>query len=147
MMLTTIDFLVGEKNQPGNKIGECMHNILEVIHKFSPWLLLWLEKRCILSFLRRQWSVFLTWEKAYELPADQETDIGILCCSFITQLPTVIQTAHLLTQFYTVYCLPLNGNIFSQASFLALVNKLMELKKYTSHHGMIQSILLFSFYL
>ena len=40
MMLTTIDFLVGEKNQPGNKIGECMHNILEVIHKFSPWLLL-----------------------------------------------------------------------------------------------------------
>ena len=122
MMLTTIDFLVGEKNQPGNKIGECMHNILEVIHKFSPWLLLWLEKRCILSFLRRQWSVFLTWEKAYELPADQETDIGILCCSFITQLPTLIQTAHLLTQFYAVYCLPLNGNIFSQASLLASVN-------------------------
>ena len=50
-MLTTIDFLVGEKNQPGNKIGECMHDILEVIHKFSPWLLLWLEKRCILSSL------------------------------------------------------------------------------------------------
>ena len=119
MMLTTIDFLVGEKNQPGNKIGECMHNILEVIHKFSPWLLLWLEKRWILSFLRRQWSVFLTWEKVYELPADQETDIGILCCSFITQLPTLIQTAHLLTQFYAVYCLPLNGNIFSQAGLLA----------------------------
>ena len=38
----------------GNKIGECMHNILEVIHKFSPWLLLWLEKRWILSFLQRQ---------------------------------------------------------------------------------------------
>ena len=81
------------------------------------------------------------------LPADQKTDIGILCCSFIIQLPTLIQTAHLLTQFYAVYCLPLNGNIFSQASLLALVNKLMELKKYTSHHGMIQSILLFSFYL
>ena len=52
------------------------------------------------------------------LPADQETDIGILCCSFITQLPTLIQTAHLLTQFYAVYCLPLNGNIFSQAGLL-----------------------------
>ena len=103
MMLTTIDFLVGEKNQPGNKIGECMHNILEVIHKFSPWLLLWLEKRCILSFLRRQWSVFLTWEKAYELPADQETDIGILCCSFITQLPTMIQTAHLFWHNFMQY--------------------------------------------
>ena len=99
------------------------------------------------SYLKRQRSVFLTWEKAYELPADQETDIGILCCSFITQLPTLIQTAHLLTQFYAVYCLPLNGNIFSQAGLLALVNKLMELKKYTSHHGMIQSILLSSFYL
>ena len=148
MMLTTIDFLVGEKNQPGNKIGECMHNILEVIHKFSPWLLLWLEKRCILSFLRRQWSVFLTWEKAYELPADQETDIGISCSSFIAQLlNTDPDCPPLLTQFYAVYCLPLNGNIFSQASFLALVNKLMELKKYTSHHGMIQSILLSSFYL
>ena len=103
MMLTTIDFLVGEKNQPGNKIGECMHNILEVIHKFSPWLLLWLEKRWILSFLRRQWSVFLTWEKAYELPADQETDIGISCSSFIAQLlNTDPDCPPLLTQFYAV---------------------------------------------
>ena len=100
------------------------------------------------SYLKRQRSVFLTWEKAYELPADQETDIGILCSSFIAQLlNTDPDCPPLLTQFYAVYCLPLNGNIFSQASLLALVNKLMELKKYTSHHGMIQSILLSSFYL
>ena len=72
-----------------------MHNILDEIHKFSPWLLLWLEKRFILSSLLRQWSVFLTWEKGYELPANQETDIGISCRSFIAQLPTLIQTAHL----------------------------------------------------
>ena len=53
------------------------------------------------------------------LPADQETDIGISCRRFIAQLPTLIQTAHLLTQFYAVCCLPLNGNIFSQAGLLA----------------------------
>ena len=72
-----------------------MHNILGEIHKISLWLLLWSEKRCILSSLQRQWSVLLTWEKAYELWANQETDIGISCSSFIAQLPTLIQTAHL----------------------------------------------------
>ena len=72
-----------------------MHNILDEIHKISLWLLLWLEKRCILSSLQRQWSVLLTWEKAYELRANQETDTGISCSSFIAQLPTLIQTAHL----------------------------------------------------
>ena len=57
------------------------------------------------------------------LPADQETDIGISCSRFITQLPTLIQTCPpLLTQYvqYIVY-------LFSQASFLALVNRLMGL--------------------
>ena len=75
-----------------------MHNIQNEIHKFSPWLLVWLEKRCILSSqLLRQRSVLLTLEKVYDLPADQKTDIGtcISCSSFITQLPTLIQTAHL----------------------------------------------------
>ena len=122
MMLRTIDFLVGENTNiflPGNKIGRMHTQYTRWNSQISPWLLLWVEKRCTLSYLKRQWSVLLTWEKAYELPADQETDIGILCCSFITQLPTLIQTAHLLTQFYAVYCLPLNGNIFSQASLLA----------------------------
>ena len=122
MMLRTIDFLVGENTNiflPGNKIGRMHTQYTRWNSQISPWLLLWVEKRCTLSYLKRQWSVLLTWEKAYELPADQETDIGILCCSFITQLPTLIQTAHLLTQFYAVYCLPLNGNIFSQAGLLA----------------------------
>ena len=127
MMLMTIDFLVGEKKPPFSyqAIGlkECMHNILGEIHKIYLWLLLWSEKMCILSSLQRQWSVLLTWEKAYELPADQETDIGISCSSFIAQLlNTDPDCPPLLTQFYAVYCLPLNGNIFSQASFLALVN-------------------------
>ena len=151
MILTTIDFLVGEETNiflPGNKIGRIHTQHPRWNSQIYPWLLLWVEKRCTLSYLKRQLSVFLTWEKAYELPADQETDIGISCSSFIAQLlNTDPDCPSLLTQFYAVYCLPLNGNIFSQASFLALVNKLMELKKYTSHHGMIQSILLFSFYL
>ena len=72
-----------------------MHNILGEIHKIYLWLLLWSEKMCILSSLQRQWSVLLTWEKAYELQANQETDTGISWSSFIAQLPTLIQTAHL----------------------------------------------------
>ena len=61
-----------------------MHNILNEIHKFSPWLLLRSKKSYTLSSLQRQWSVLPSWEKAYELPADQKTDLGISCSSFIT---------------------------------------------------------------
>ena len=106
MMLTTINFLVGEKTNiflPGNKIGRIHTQHPRWNSQIYPWLLLWVEKRCTLSYLKRQLSVFLTWEKAYELPADQETDIGILCCSFITQLPTLIQTAHLFWHNFMQY--------------------------------------------
>ena len=40
MMLTTIDFLVGEKKPTFSyqaiKLEECIDNILDEIHKFSP---------------------------------------------------------------------------------------------------------------
>ena len=107
MMLTTIDFLVGENTNiflPGNKIGRMHTQYTRWNSQISPWLLLWVEKRCTLSYLKRQWSVLLTWEKAYELPADQETDIGISCSSFIAQLlNTVIQTAHLFWHNFMQY--------------------------------------------
>ena len=87
MVLTTLDFLVGEEINiflAGNK-NERMHaQHPKWNSQISPWLLLWLKKSYTLSSLQRQWSVFPYWEKAYELPADQKTDLGISCSSFIT---------------------------------------------------------------
>ena len=57
-------------------------------------------------------SKLLTWEKAYELPSDQKTNLEVFYAatklsSVLAQLPTLIQ----------------NGNFFSQVCFLALDNR------------------------
>ena len=47
-----------------------MYNILDEIHKFSPWLLLWLEKKVYSLFFKK--TVICLAHMGAALPADQE---------------------------------------------------------------------------
>ena len=87
MTLTILDFLVGEEINiflSGIKIERMHAQHTKWNSQIFPLVVTVIRKRCILSSLHRQWSVLPSWEKVFELPADQKTDLGISCSSFIT---------------------------------------------------------------
>ena len=68
-----------------------MYNILDEIHKFSPWLLLWLEKKVYSLFFKKTVICLAHMGESISTASWPRAS----CSSFIAQLPTLIQTAHL----------------------------------------------------
>ena len=85
--------LLTSYNSYRKKVSFCyVSSALRISHRPPPHFSLFfldMKKTCfychfIYNSLHRQWSVLPSWKKVFELPADQKTDPGISCSSFIT---------------------------------------------------------------